>query len=58
MVIKEGMVFRGNKNGREVKILSANEIQVTYRDLKYGTVFTVGRALFERSDITLVSEEG
>lgn len=54
MVIERGTVFRGNKNGREVKILSANAIQVRYRDLKYGTVFAVGRELFERLDITRV----
>ena len=54
MDITRGMVFRGNRNGREVQILSANEVQVVYRDLKYGTVFTVGRLLFENLDITRV----
>lgn len=54
MVIDKGMVFRGNKNGREVKILSANSMQVVYKDLKYGTVFTVGRRMFENLDITKV----
>lgn len=58
MEIERGMVFRGNKNGREVQILSANEIQVQYKDLKYGTVFMVGRELFERLDITRKLQEG
>ena len=52
--IERDMIFRGNRNGREVQILSANEVQVVYRDLKYGTVFTVGRLLFENLDITRV----
>lgn len=54
MDITRDMIFRGNRNGREVQILSANEVQVVYRDLKYGTVFTVGRSLFENLDITRV----
>lgn len=55
MDIERDMIFRGNKNGREVQILSANEVEVVYRDLKYGTIFTVGRSLFENLDITRVN---
>lgn len=50
------MLFMGNKNGRIVKILNANAYTVTYRDTKYGTVFTLGRELFNRCDIREVIE--
>ena len=54
--IKPGMLFMGNKNGRIVKILNANAYTVTYRDTKYGTVFTLGRETFNRCDIREITE--
>ena len=54
MEISKGMKFRGKKNGRDVLILDATAISVRYRDLKYGTVFNVGRELFEHCDIELI----
>lgn len=50
------MLFTGNKNGRIVKILNANAYTVTYRDTKYGTVFTLGRETFNRCDIREITE--
>ena len=50
--IEPGMKFVSNRNGREILILKADNTNVTYRDLKYMTVFTVGRKLFERCDLS------
>lgn len=50
------MLFMGNKNGRIVRIKSATACAVTYQDMKYGTVFTVGREMFERCDISAVTD--
>lgn len=50
--IEPGMKFVGNRNGREILILKADNTNVTYQDLKYMTVFTVGRKLFERCDLS------
>lgn len=57
MELERGMIFVGSLNGREVQILSANSLQVQYRDIKYGTVFTVGRELFEHLLITRKIQE-
>ena len=57
MEIKNGMHFVGNKNGREIVIINATPATVTYRDLEHGTVFTVGRAMFELCDIRAESAE-
>ena len=46
------MKFRGGKNGREIEIIRLENGCVRYRDLKYGTVIQIGRATFERCDIT------
>lgn len=56
MEIEKGMVFRGNRNDGEVRILSANEAQVQYQDIKTMRVFTVGRGMFERLDVIRVSD--
>lgn len=50
--IEPGMKFVSNRNGREILILKADNTNVTYQDLKYMTVFTVGRKLFERCDLS------
>lgn len=50
------MLFMGNQNGRILKITSATSCAVTYQDVKYGTVFTVGREMFERCDISEVTD--
>lgn len=50
--IEPGMKFVGNRNGREILILKADNTNVTYQDLKYKTVFTVGRKMFERCDLS------
>lgn len=54
MNIKAGEIFRGNENGRQIKILKADGNAVTYKDMKYSTVFTVGRKMFEHLDIAKV----
>lgn len=54
MQIEPGMKFRGNKNGRVVEVIRLENGCVKYRDLKYGAVFSVGRATFEGCDITPV----
>lgn len=46
------MKFRANKNGREIEIIRLENGCVKYRDLKYGAVFSIGRATFEKCDIT------
>lgn len=55
MEIKKGMKFRGNKNGREIEILKVADHAIIYKDLKYGTVFTLGRKTFEHCDLTKIS---
>lgn len=52
MQIEPGMKFRANKNGREIKIIRLENGCVKYRDVKYGAVFSIGRATFEKCDIT------
>ena len=52
--LKKGMIFVGNKNGRKVEILDVKDNYVTYRDLKYGTVFTFDKKTFLRCDITQI----
>lgn len=42
MEIEIGMKFIGNKNGREIQILWFDDVNVTYQDMKYMTVFAVG----------------
>lgn len=54
MQIERGMIFRGKMNGREVKILSVDSIQVQYQDVKSMRVFMVGREMFEHLDISRV----
>lgn len=51
MQIEPGMKFRANKNGRVIEVIRLENGCVKYRDLKYGAVFTLGRATFERCDI-------
>lgn len=51
MEIKAGMKFIGNVNGREIQVLRVDGVSVTYQDMKYMTVFTVGRNMFEHCDI-------
>lgn len=52
MQIEPRMKFRANKNGREIEIIRLENGCVKYRDLKYGAVFSIGRATFEKCDIT------
>lgn len=54
MDIKAGEIFKGNRSGRQIKILKVDENEVTYKELEYGTVFTVGRKMFEHLAITKV----
>lgn len=56
MKIEKGMIFQELANGRKVKILEVSDFYVRYQDLKYMTVFTVGRALFEHLQIKEVQE--
>ena len=46
------MKFKANKNGRMIEVIRLENGCVKYRDLKYGAVFSVGRATFEGCDIT------
>lgn len=55
MEIEPGMKFRGNKNGRETEIIRLGNGCVKYRDLKYGAVFSIGQATFEKCDITPIN---
>ena len=54
MEIEKGMKFRANKNNREIEILKVKCDFITYKDLKYGTVFTFDRKTFERCDLTRI----
>lgn len=56
MKIEPGMKFKGNKNGRMIEVIQIENGFVKCRDLKYGAVFSVGRAMFERCDITLIEQ--
>lgn len=54
MEIKRGMYFRGNINGRIILIVNASKDYVTYKDMEHGTIFTVGRKMFEHCDLTRI----
>lgn len=58
MQIELGMKFRANKNGRDIEVIRLENGNVKYRDLKYGTVFTLGRKTFEMCDITPIEGKG
>lgn len=58
MTIEKGMIFRSTKSGREIEILKADGIEVRYRDLKYGTVFTFPRKSVEQWVVEHLIEEG
>lgn len=51
MKIEPGMRFTGNVNDCKVEIEKANEKSVTYREIKTGKRFSVGRAMFEHLDL-------
>ena len=51
MEIEVGMKFIGNRNGREIQVLKVDNVSVTYQDMQYMTLFTVGRKMFEHLDI-------
>lgn len=55
MEIEKGMKFRSNKNEREIEILKVEDHTITYMDLKYGTIFAVGRKTFEHYYIQRIS---
>lgn len=54
MVIKRGMYFMGNVNGKLIRIINASEYAVTYICVETGKIFTVGRKLFEHCDLSAV----
>lgn len=54
MDIKRGMYFKGNINGKIIIIINASEKNVTYKDMERGTIFTVGRKMFEHCDLTRI----
>ena len=56
MEIEVGMKFIGNRNGREIQVLKVDNVSVTYQDMQYMTLFTVGRKMFEQLDITQKGE--
>ena len=56
MEIEVGMKFIGNRNGREIQVLKVGSVSVTYQDMQYMTLFTVGRKMFEHLDITQKGE--
>lgn len=47
MEIKIGMYFKGDINGKIIRIINASEKAVTYMDVESGRIFTVGREMFE-----------
>ena len=49
MKVEKGMKFRHIRADREILILSVDGQQVTYKDLKYGTVFHFARQYFDRT---------
>lgn len=56
MKIEPGMKFKGNVNGTVVEIVKADDKSVTYKDVKSGKSFTVGRKMFEHLDIAEIEE--
>ncbi len=56
MKIEKGMIFQSPTNNRKIKILEASDCYVRYQDLKYMTVFTVGRKMFEHCQLKEVKE--
>lgn len=56
MNVEKGMVFQSPTNNRKIKILEASDSYVRYQDLKYMTVFTVGRKMFEHCKLKEVKE--
>lgn len=56
MKIEKGMIFQSPTNNRKIKILEASDSYVRYQDLKYMTVFTVGRKMFEYCQLKEVKE--
>ena len=54
MIYKQGDILRAKANGREIEILKAENNFYTYRDLKYGTVFTFNKKVLERSQLEIV----
>lgn len=56
MDIKPGMMFKGKINGRMIKILKADDVSVVYKDMQHGTVFSVGRKLFENCDLIAIEK--
>lgn len=58
MELKPGMRFVGNMNGRKIEIIKAAEKDVTYREIKTGAKFTIGRAIFEHLELRRIENEG
>lgn len=57
MNVEKGMVFQSPTNNRKIKILEASDSYVRrLQDLKYMTVFTVGRKMFEHCQLKEVKE--
>lgn len=55
MKIEKGMIFQGLINNRKIKVLDVSDTYVRYQDLKYMTMFTVGRKMFEHCQIKEVT---
>lgn len=52
MEIKSGMYFRGDMNGKTVRIINASDKLITFDDVDNGKIFTVGRSMFEHCYLT------
>ncbi len=52
MSIEIGMYFRGDINGKVIKIINVSNHAVTYTDVDNWKIFTVGRAMFEHCYLT------
>lgn len=54
MEIKIGMYFKGDMNGKVIRIVNASDQAVTYADVETGKIFTVGRRMFEHCYLTKI----
>lgn len=51
MIYKVGDILKGKINGRKIEILKAENNHYTYRDLKYGAVFSMYYKALERCQL-------
>lgn len=54
MEIKIGMYFKGDINGKIIRIINVSKQAVTYEDVESRRIFTVGRKMFEHCYLTQV----